>query len=90
MDVVYLPELGEFYYTADADKRITELEYESKRRLLQSEDALKKLNLQQARIAELERLVRALLNNHPDDAAADGVTVYEVWLKEARKALEEE
>ena len=42
------------------------------------------------RIAELERLVRALLDNHPDDAAADGVSVYDVWVKEAVNVMEEE
>lgn len=40
--------------------------------------------------AENERLtglVACLLYNEPDDSAADGVTVLEVWRKEAARAL---
>ena len=45
-------------------------------------DALKK------RVAKLERLVQCLIDEDPDDMAADGVTVLDVWRKEARAALE--
>lgn len=41
----------------------------------------------EARIAELEALVQTLIDNDPDDMAADGVTVLDVWRKDARKAL---
>jgi hypothetical protein len=34
---------------------------------------------------KLRRLVRTLLENDPDDMAADGVTVLDVWRKEARE-----
>jgi len=37
---------------------------------------------------EMRRLVEALVDNHPLDYAADAVTVYDVWIKEARAALE--
>lgn len=43
-----------------------------------------------AALAEVERLrglVRCLLDNEPDDMAADGVTVLDVWRKDARAAL---
>jgi hypothetical protein len=40
-----------------------------------------------ARGAELGRLVRYLLENDPNDSAADGVTVLDVWRKAARAAL---
>lgn len=44
-------------------------------------DALKK------RVTKLERLVQCLIDEDPYDMAADGVTVLEVWRKEAREAL---
>ena len=42
----------------------------------------------QKRVAELKRLVEILVENDPDDMAADAVTVLDVWRKEARTALE--
>jgi hypothetical protein len=42
-----------------------------------------------AEITKLRALIQALLDNDPDDSAADGVTVLEVWRKEARRALGE-
>ena len=43
----------------------------------------------QARVAELERLVRILMDSDPwDYRASDSVTVLDVWRKEARAALE--
>ena len=42
----------------------------------------------QKRVAKLERLVEILVENDPDDMAADAVTVLDVWRKEAREALE--
>ncbi|MEK9754412.1 MAG: hypothetical protein VW338_14555 [Rhodospirillaceae bacterium] len=47
-------------------------------------DANKKL---EARVARLEGLVRTMVDNDPDDMAADSVTVLDVWRKEARAAL---
>ena len=44
-------------------------------------DALKK------RVTKLERLVQCLIDEDPYDMAADGVTVLDVWRKEAREAL---
>jgi hypothetical protein len=44
----------------------------------------------QARVAELRRLVQCLIDVDPEDMAADGVTVLDVWRKEARAALEGE
>ena len=38
----------------------------------------------------LARLVQCLIDNDPDDDAADGVTVLDVWRKEARAALHRE
>jgi hypothetical protein len=38
----------------------------------------------------LRMLVQALLDNDPDDMAADGVTVLEVWRKEAARILASE
>lgn len=35
----------------------------------------------------LRELIRALLENNPDDDAADGVSVLDVWRKEARRVL---
>jgi hypothetical protein len=42
-----------------------------------------------AELFELRRLVHALLENDPNDMAADGVTVLDVWRKEARRILDE-
>ena len=42
----------------------------------------------QARVAKLGRLVQILLDEDPNDMAADAVTVLDVWRKEARAALE--
>lgn len=39
------------------------------------------------RVAELETLVECLIDNDPNDMAADGVTVLEVWRKDARATL---
>ncbi len=38
---------------------------------------------------KLQTLVQALLDNDPDDDAADGVTVLDVWRKDARAILAE-
>jgi hypothetical protein len=35
----------------------------------------------------LRSLIRTLIENDPDDMAADGVTVLEVWRKEAAQML---
>lgn len=40
-----------------------------------------------AEIERLRRLVNIMLENDPDDMAADGVTVLMVWRDEARAAL---
>ena len=37
----------------------------------------------------LRRLIKVLLDNDPDDMAADAVTVLMVWREEARAALKE-
>jgi hypothetical protein len=39
------------------------------------------------KIERLRTLIRILLDNDPDDEAADGVTVLQVWRKEACRAL---
>lgn len=39
------------------------------------------------RIKKLEYLVQCLIDEDPDDMAADGVTVLDVWRKEARAAM---
>jgi hypothetical protein len=40
-------------------------------------------------IERLRRLVKVLLDNDPNDMAADAVTVLMVWREEARAALKE-
>jgi hypothetical protein len=40
-------------------------------------------------IDRLRGLVRCLVENDPDDDAADGVTVLDVWRKDAVRALKE-
>ena len=35
----------------------------------------------------LRELIRVLLENNPNDDAADGVSVLDVWRKEARRVL---
>ena len=42
----------------------------------------------EAEIERLRVLVQAMLDNEPGDMAADGVTVFDVWRKDARRALE--
>jgi hypothetical protein len=41
-----------------------------------------------AEIEKLQALIQCLLDNDPNDLAADGITVLDVWRKEARRALE--
>ena len=41
----------------------------------------------QKRVAELRRLVEIMIEEDPNDMAADAVTVLDVWRKEARAAL---
>jgi len=48
------------------------------------------LTTQAAEIERLRGLVKSMLENDPDDDAADGVTVLMAWRKEARQALEGE
>lgn len=40
-----------------------------------------------AEIARLRWLVQCLLDNEPDDMAADGITVLDAWRKDARAGL---
>ena len=47
--------------------------------------------LMQRRYARLRNLVQTLIDNDPDELAADGgVTVLDVWRKEARRLLANE
>ncbi len=50
-------------------------------------NALERSRAVEAREAALAGLVDALLQNEPDDMAADGITVLDVWRKEARTVL---
>jgi hypothetical protein len=60
------------------------------RSLAAERDALKGENARlRPESRKLRRLVRDLLENDPDDMAADAVTVLDVWRKEARAALGE-
>lgn len=43
-----------------------------------------------ARLAAAEALIQTLIDNNPDDDAADAVTVYQVWLKDARRFMEKQ
>lgn len=49
--------------------------------------AQRSCELMGARIDWLERLVRTLIENDPDDMAADGVTVLEAWRDDAEAAI---
>lgn len=40
-------------------------------------------------LERLRSLARAMLENDPDDMAADGVTCLDVWRKEAKSLLEQ-
>jgi hypothetical protein len=40
-----------------------------------------------AEVERLRRLVQTMIDEDPNDFAADAVTVLEVWREEARKAL---
>jgi hypothetical protein len=42
----------------------------------------------EAKIERLRALIRIMLDEDPNDMAADGITVLDVWRKEARRALE--
>ncbi len=49
------------------------------------------IQCESARAAKLEGLVRAMLENDPNELAADGgITVLDVWRKDARAALKAE
>lgn len=50
-------------------------------------ELLEALEAAEARVVGLAGLVQVLLDNDPDDDAADGVSVLDVWRKEARAAL---
>jgi hypothetical protein len=56
-------------------------EYERRGKCL--DDTTLELRDARARLAEAESLITCLIDNHPDDHAADAVLVYEVWLKDA-------
>ena len=59
---------------------------EKKEELEEAQDRIAEL---EARVVELERLVKILMDSDPwDYRASDAVTVLDVWRKEARAALE--
>lgn len=64
--------------------RVTELEAETKKAKFIHQYEVKEL---QARATKLTRLVVILVENDPEDMAADAVTVLDVWRKEAREFL---
>jgi hypothetical protein len=64
--------------------RISELEEKAKKAKFMHKYEVKEW---QARVAKLERLVEILLENDPDDMAADAVTVLDVWRKEASELM---
>ena len=41
----------------------------------------------EAEIERLRRLAKAILENAPDDMAADGITCLDVWRKEAKELV---
>jgi hypothetical protein len=54
------------------------------------DDAYDKIDRLEAEIDQLRSLVQCLLDNNPDDLAADGgVTVLDVWRKDAKRILEQ-
>jgi hypothetical protein len=57
----------------------------SDQKLIESRDA--ELAAERKRCGELERLVQCLLDNDPNADAADGVSVLDVWRRDARAAL---
>jgi len=64
--------------------RIAELEEKAKKAKFRHDYAIKEWR---ARAAKLVRLVEILLENDPDDMAADAVTVLDVWRKEASELM---
>jgi hypothetical protein len=67
-----------------SDFRIAELEEKAKKAKFRHDYQIKQWK---ARAAKLERLVEILLENDPDDMAADAVTVLDVWRKEASELM---
>jgi hypothetical protein len=64
--------------------RVEELEVETKKAKFIHQYEVKEL---QARATKLTRLVEILVENDPEDMAADAVTVLDVWRKEACELL---
>ena len=64
--------------------RVAELEAETKKAKWIHQYEVKEF---QARATKLTRLVEILVENDPEDMAADAVTVLDVWRKEARELL---
>ncbi|CAB4155380.1 hypothetical protein UFOVP670_14 [uncultured Caudovirales phage] len=64
--------------------RVAELKAETKKAKWIHQYEVKGL---QARATKLTRLVEILVENDPEDMAADAVTVLDVWRKEARALL---
>lgn len=64
--------------------RVAELEGDTKKAKWIHQYEVKEL---QARATKLTRLVEILVENDPEDMAADAVTVLDVWRKEARELL---
>ena len=64
--------------------RVAELEAETKKAKFIYQYEVKEF---QARATKLTRLVEILVENDPEDMAADAVTVLDVWRKEARELL---
>ena len=70
--------------TAALQARVAELEAETKKAKWIHQYEVKEF---QARATKLTRLVEILVENDPEDMAADAVTVLDVWRKEARELL---
>jgi hypothetical protein len=68
----------------DKGRRIEELEVKAKKTEWMHKYEVKEW---QAREAKLTRLVEILVENDPNDMAADAVTVLDVWRKEASEIL---
>lgn len=72
---------------ADEIEQLRQFEQARKEQGVEIAKLVNELRDARAENERLRALVQALLDNDPDDDAADGVTVLEVWRKEARRAL---
>lgn len=72
---------------ADGNPTLGEQLEEDARRQFYTKDLLNDARDLMRENRQLRAMVQTLIDNEPDDMAADGVTVFDVWRKDAKALL---